>query len=287
MPRPARPVPTCARTAGVLLEAQPRVCAGAEPPDALDVRLRHPLLLFGLHLHPAAPAGAHDHGAAGRRRQPQRRGCCSAVPSKLLCMLIVRSVPSPLPILSFPHSLPLPLSAQLPPPRCPPPQVWLGAFPIVINYWAALSITVYYAATLLLMYYTRALSHLTSMWFSAVRGRAGGEVAVVLVVVVGGGWGMGGRKRTKCACICRPAAGLQLYPVVCLPQGHVSCHAGALDCGAHHLQGHRQGPAAHCGDAHQVGAWGHGWGAGRGRGGRAGIRRLVGRVVVTRGQVGC
>ena len=83
-------------------------------------------------------------------------------------MLIGRSVPSPLPILSFPHSLPLPLSAQLPPPRCPPPQVWLGAFPIVINYWAALSITVYYAATLLLMYYTRALSHLTSMWFSAI-----------------------------------------------------------------------------------------------------------------------
>ena len=30
-------------------------------------------------------------------------------------------------------------------------QVWLGSFPIVINFWAAVSITVYYAATLGLM----------------------------------------------------------------------------------------------------------------------------------------
>ena len=39
-------------------------------------------------------------------------------------------------------------------PACPhplAPQVWLGSFPIVINFWAAMSITVYYAATLCLM----------------------------------------------------------------------------------------------------------------------------------------
>ena len=46
--------------------------------------------------------------------------------------------------------------------------VWFGAFPIVINFWAAVSITMYYAATLLLMYYTRSLGHLKSMWFSSV-----------------------------------------------------------------------------------------------------------------------
>jgi hypothetical protein len=46
--------------------------------------------------------------------------------------------------------------------------VWLGAFPIVINQWAAISITIYYAATLLVMYYTRATAHLKSMWFSSV-----------------------------------------------------------------------------------------------------------------------
>lgn len=38
--------------------------------------------------------------------------------------------------------------------------VWFGAFPIVINFWAAVAITVYYGATLLLMYYSRSLSHL-------------------------------------------------------------------------------------------------------------------------------
>ena len=48
--------------------------------------------------------------------------------------------------------------------------MWLGSFPIVINKWAAIAITVYYAATLLLMYYTRALAHLKSMWFSSVGG---------------------------------------------------------------------------------------------------------------------
>ena len=46
--------------------------------------------------------------------------------------------------------------------------VWFGAFPIVINFWAAVSITSYYAATLALMYYTRAFAHLKSMWFSSV-----------------------------------------------------------------------------------------------------------------------
>lgn len=46
--------------------------------------------------------------------------------------------------------------------------VWFGAFPIVINFWAALSITIYYGATTALMYYTRAFAHLKSMWFASV-----------------------------------------------------------------------------------------------------------------------
>ena len=36
----------------------------------------------------------------------------------------------------------------------------MGSFPIVINFWAAVSITTYYGATILVMYYTRTLSHL-------------------------------------------------------------------------------------------------------------------------------
>ena len=46
--------------------------------------------------------------------------------------------------------------------------VWIGAFPIVINFWAALSITVFYVATLGINYYTRSPSHLKSMWFASV-----------------------------------------------------------------------------------------------------------------------
>lgn len=40
---------------------------------------------------------------------------------------------------------------SLPTMHPPSLQVWLGSFPIVINFWAAVSITVYYAATLCLM----------------------------------------------------------------------------------------------------------------------------------------
>lgn len=36
----------------------------------------------------------------------------------------------------------------------------MGSFPIVINQWAAIAITVYYGATIAVMYYTRALAHL-------------------------------------------------------------------------------------------------------------------------------
>ncbi|RMZ57138.1 hypothetical protein APUTEX25_003595 [Auxenochlorella protothecoides] len=46
--------------------------------------------------------------------------------------------------------------------------VWFGSFPIVINFWAAVCITVYYGATLLLNYYTHSFGHLKSMWFTGV-----------------------------------------------------------------------------------------------------------------------
>lgn len=46
--------------------------------------------------------------------------------------------------------------------------VWFGSFPIVINFWAAVCITVFYGATLLLNFYTRSLAHLKSMWFTSV-----------------------------------------------------------------------------------------------------------------------
>jgi cellulose synthase/poly-beta-1,6-N-acetylglucosamine synthase-like glycosyltransferase len=54
--------------------------------------------------------------------------------------------------------------------------VWFGAFPIVINFWAALSITIYYAATMALMYYTRSLGHL-KVRRRARGGRAPGAAA--------------------------------------------------------------------------------------------------------------
>jgi len=46
--------------------------------------------------------------------------------------------------------------------------VWFGVFPIVINVWCAIAVTVYYPCTMLVMYYTRSFGHLKSMWFAAV-----------------------------------------------------------------------------------------------------------------------
>ena len=46
--------------------------------------------------------------------------------------------------------------------------VWFGVFPIVINVWCAIAVTVYYPCTMLVMYYTRSFRHLKSMWFAAV-----------------------------------------------------------------------------------------------------------------------
>ena len=46
--------------------------------------------------------------------------------------------------------------------------VWFGVFPIVINVWCAIAVTVYYPCTMFVMYYTRSLRHLKSMWFAAV-----------------------------------------------------------------------------------------------------------------------
>ncbi len=46
--------------------------------------------------------------------------------------------------------------------------VWFGVFPIVINVWCAIAVTVYYPCTMFVMYYTRSFGHLKSMWFAAV-----------------------------------------------------------------------------------------------------------------------
>ena len=46
--------------------------------------------------------------------------------------------------------------------------VWIGAFPIIINFWAALAVTVYFCGLSVMMYYNTSLAHLKSMWFSSI-----------------------------------------------------------------------------------------------------------------------
>jgi cellulose synthase/poly-beta-1,6-N-acetylglucosamine synthase-like glycosyltransferase len=43
--------------------------------------------------------------------------------------------------------------------------VWFGVFPIVINIWCAIAVTIYYPATMMVMYYTRSLGHLKVGYF--------------------------------------------------------------------------------------------------------------------------
>ena len=44
--------------------------------------------------------------------------------------------------------------------------IWLGVFPIVVSWWAALGLTVYFIATNAVLYYIKSLKHIEALWFA-------------------------------------------------------------------------------------------------------------------------
>lgn len=46
--------------------------------------------------------------------------------------------------------------------------IWLGVFPIVINFYAGVCVTAYFLASSALMFYARSHSHFKAMWFASV-----------------------------------------------------------------------------------------------------------------------
>ena len=44
--------------------------------------------------------------------------------------------------------------------------IWGGVFPIVVNWWAALGLTVYYVATNNVLFYVRSVQHVQALWFA-------------------------------------------------------------------------------------------------------------------------
>ena len=44
--------------------------------------------------------------------------------------------------------------------------IWLGVFPIVVSWWAALGLTVYFIATNLVLYYVKSIKHIEALWFA-------------------------------------------------------------------------------------------------------------------------
>lgn len=44
--------------------------------------------------------------------------------------------------------------------------IWGGIFPIVVNWWAALGLTVYYVATNNVLFYVRNVQHVQALWFA-------------------------------------------------------------------------------------------------------------------------
>lgn len=44
--------------------------------------------------------------------------------------------------------------------------IWLGVFPIVVSWWAALGLTVYFIATNMVLYYIKSLKHIEALWFA-------------------------------------------------------------------------------------------------------------------------
>ena len=44
--------------------------------------------------------------------------------------------------------------------------IWLGVFPIVVSWWAALGLTVYFIATNCVLYYVKSIKHIEALWFA-------------------------------------------------------------------------------------------------------------------------
>lgn len=44
--------------------------------------------------------------------------------------------------------------------------IWLGVFPIVVSWWAALGLTIYFIATNAVLYYIKSLKHIEALWFA-------------------------------------------------------------------------------------------------------------------------
>ena len=44
--------------------------------------------------------------------------------------------------------------------------IWLGVFPIVVSWWAALGLTVYFVATNSVLYYVKSIKHIEALWFA-------------------------------------------------------------------------------------------------------------------------
>jgi endoglucanase len=46
--------------------------------------------------------------------------------------------------------------------------IWFGVFPIVVSWWMALGVTVYYFSTNSVLYYVRSLRHFEALWFANI-----------------------------------------------------------------------------------------------------------------------
>ena len=44
--------------------------------------------------------------------------------------------------------------------------IWLGVFPIVVSWWAALGLTIYFIATNAVLYYVKSIKHIEALWFA-------------------------------------------------------------------------------------------------------------------------
>lgn len=48
--------------------------------------------------------------------------------------------------------------------------IWFGVFPIVVSWWMALALTIYFVALNLVLYYVRSYKHIEALWFANVAG---------------------------------------------------------------------------------------------------------------------
>ena len=88
--------------------------------------------------------------------------------------------------------------------------IWSGVFPIVVSWWAALGLSIYYVATNAVLYHVRSVKHVETLWFANTCNSIMWWTYLKVWVWVVGGW-VGGEGEWLVSALPSPPLFLSLH----------------------------------------------------------------------------